>query len=60
MNKEEWIDKFQELLWEYHTCDWEEGNRFPKYQCHLALSYYEGNESVEEAFQRYLKDSEND
>lgn len=60
MNKEEWIDKFQELLWRYHTCDWDEGNRYPNHPWHLAVSYYESNESVEEAFQRYVKDYKDD
>lgn len=58
MHKEEWIDKFQELLWGYHTCDWEEGNKYPKHPWHIAVTYYANNTSVEEAFQLYLEVSE--
>ncbi len=67
--KSDWCDKFEELLWEHHTCDWEYANKNPDYPFQIAVAYfdwkYEGNQavrpaySVEEAFKRYLED-END
>lgn len=60
--KEMWIDKFQEYLWGYHTCDWKEGNSNPEYPYQLAVAYFNWldidvpAESVEEAFNRYLED----
>lgn len=58
--KEIWTDKFEELLWQYHTCDWDAGNRKPDYPFQLATAYFDwGNDglpesSVEDAFSRYL------
>lgn len=57
--KAEWIDKFEERLWGYHTCDWGAGNRNPDYPYQLAVAYFDWNGdepayTVEEAFQRYL------
>lgn len=62
--KEQWIDKFQELLWEHHTCDWELGNKYPKHPWHLAVSYYYYSrynndgapaDTVESVFTKYLE-----
>lgn len=59
--KEQWIDSFQEKLWQHHTCDWDAGNRNPDYPYQLACAYFDwGNdgEPVEkfyEAFKRYLE-----
>lgn len=33
--KEQWIDSFEERLWEHHTCDRDTGN--------LAASHMQGN-----------------
>lgn len=58
--KEQWLDKFQELLWEHHTRDWDAGNRYPNLPYQLAVAYFdwsidgEPEESVEHAFKRYL------
>lgn len=60
--KSEWIDKFEELLWEHHTCNWEEGNNNPDYPFQLAVAYFDWNtdgtapeRTVQEAFEDYLK-----
>lgn len=64
--KADWIDKFQELLWSHHTCDWEDSNKNPDYPFQLAVAYFDwsydawGNcttpeRSPEEAFAEYLK-----
>lgn len=56
-----WIDKFQELLWQHHTCGWEYGNKNPDYPFQLAVAYFDwGSEGVPEetvgkAFNRYLE-----
>lgn len=66
MYKRQWVEKFEELLWKHHTCDWEEGNKNPDYPLQLAVAYfdwaYDGTplETVEEAFERYLKTLEED
>lgn len=58
--KEQWIDRFQELLWEHYTYDWDAGNRNPDYPYQLAVAYFDWGDdgfpeySVEEAFNRYL------
>ena len=36
-----WLDKFQGLLWEHHTCDWKEGNSNPNYPFQLAVAYFD-------------------
>jgi hypothetical protein len=62
--KEQWIDSFEEHLWEHHTCDWDAGNRNPDYPFQLAVAYFNWGidglpeESVEEAFNRYLENQE--
>lgn len=59
--KAEWIDKFEERLWEHHTCDWNAGNRIPNYPFQLAVAYFDWGidgqpeETVDEAFTRYLE-----
>lgn len=59
--KADWIDKFQELLWEQHTFDWDEGNRNPDYPFQLAVAYFDWaddgapSETPEQAFVRYLE-----
>ena len=59
--KEQWVDDFQEKLWEYHTCDWAAGNRNPDYPYQLAVAYFDYDqqgqpmESVDSAFGRYLE-----
>lgn len=59
--KAEWIDKFEERLWEHHTCDWGAGNRIPNYPLQLAVAYFDWGidgqpeETVDEAFTRYLE-----
>lgn len=59
--KAQWIDKFEERLWEYHTCDWDLGNRIPNYPLQLAVAYFDwgidgqSEETVDEAFARYLE-----
>lgn len=59
--KEQWLDSFQEKLWEYHTCDWKAGNSYPDYPFQLAVAYFDWGddglpeESVNEAFKRYLE-----
>jgi hypothetical protein len=59
--KEAWYDKFLDLLWEHHTCDWEDGNKNPYYPFQLVVAYfdwvYDGvpEETPEEAFSRYLE-----
>lgn len=58
--KAEWIDAFEERLWEHHTCDWHAGNRNPNYPLQLAVAYFDWGidgqpeETVDEAFTRYL------
>lgn len=66
-SKEQWVDKFQELLWEYHTCEWLAGNRNPDYPFQLAVAYFNWDydtsggrkpmETVDAAFQRYVDGS---
>lgn len=66
--KAQWLDKFQELLWEHHTCDWIEGNRNPNYPFQLAVAYFDWGsddwdfpipeETAEQAFSRYLEAQE--
>lgn len=64
--KSEWISRFEELLWEYHTCNWKAGNSNPDYPFQLAVAYFDwdydawGNCTVpertpEEAFAEYVK-----
>lgn len=60
--KAKWIDKFEERLWEHHTCDWHAGNSKPDYPYQLAVAYFdwsydgtEPNRTVEEAFKDYLE-----
>ena len=59
--KEQWVDKFQELLWGHHTCDWDVGNRNPDYPWQLAVAYFNwANDNtpaatVEDAFNHYLE-----
>jgi len=59
--KAQWIDKFEERLWEHHTCDWDTGNRIPDYPLQLAVAYFDWGidgqpeETVDEAFTRYLE-----
>lgn len=59
--KEQWIDQFQDRLWGYHTCDWDDGNRKPDYPFQLAVAYFdwgednEPAETVDQAFSRYLE-----
>lgn len=60
--KAEWIYKFEERLWEHHTCDWDAGNSKPDYPFQLAVAYFdwncdgtEPNRTVEEAFKDYLE-----
>lgn len=59
--KAEWIDKFEELLWQHHTCDWGEGSRNPNYSFQLAVAYFDWaddgipEETPEQAFTRYLE-----
>lgn len=64
--KAQWVDNFEEKLWGHHTCDWDAGNRNPDYPYQLAVAYFnwaydehgkaiEPEESVEEAFERYLE-----
>lgn len=64
--KEQWYDEFMELLWEYHTCDWEYANSNPNYPFQLAVAYFDwesdGSGKIiqvvstpREAFQRYLE-----
>jgi hypothetical protein len=59
--KEEWIDQFEERLWEYHTCDWDLGNRIPDLSFQLAVAYFnwgsdsQPDETVDKAFERYLE-----
>lgn len=57
-----WIMQFEERLWEYHTCDWDAGNRNPDYPYQLAVAYFDWNTegtapeyTVAEAFERYLE-----
>lgn len=62
--KAQWIDKFEECLWEHHTRDWDAGNRNPDYSFQLAVAYFNwGNdglpdETVDKAFNRYLENQE--
>ncbi len=59
--KEQWYDKFQELLWKYHTCDWEYANKNPDYLYQLAVAYFDWGldgkpeETPEESFTRYVE-----
>lgn len=59
--KKAWLAGFEELLWEHHTCDWPAGNSNPNLAYQLAVAYFdwsidgEPEESVEDAFKRYLK-----
>ncbi|WP_373034092.1 hypothetical protein [Sulfurovum sp.] len=59
--KAEWINEFEELLWEHHTCDWPAGNRNPDYPFQLAVAYFDWagdglpEETIEKAFSRYLE-----
>lgn len=59
--KEQWIDKFQDLLWGYHSCDWDAGNKNPNLAFQLAVAYFNWasdntpEETVEHAFARYLE-----
>lgn len=59
--KSQWIDQFEEKLWEHHTCDWDAGNRIPDYSYQLATAYFDWGgggipaRTVEEAFSDYLE-----
>jgi hypothetical protein len=56
-----WIDEFEELLWGYHTRNWDLGNRNPYYPFQLAVAYFDWGldgqpeETAKEAFSRYLE-----
>ena len=69
--KGRWLDKFEELLWAYHTCDWKDGNSNSNYPFQLAVAYFDwdydawGNATVpertpEEAFAEYLRGCEDE
>jgi len=59
--KEQWIDKFEERLWEHHTRAWVEGNWFHDHPFQIAVAYFDWGidgqpeETVDEAFTRYLE-----
>lgn len=65
--KNQWYDTFMELLWEYHTCDWKEGNSIPNYPYQLAVAYFDWadwetatpEQTPQEAFERY-KEADNE
>lgn len=58
--RSDWYDKFEELLWEYHGCDWSLGKRIPEFSFRLAVAYFNWGingrpeETPEQAFTRYL------
>lgn len=60
--KEQWLEGFQELLWNYHTCDWDAGNKNPDYPYQLACAYFDWSDNgqplytIEEAFNRYSEE----
>lgn len=62
--KEQWIDSFMENLWEFHTCDWVQGNKYPNYPFQLAVAYFDWADidtpehTVEEAFKRYKENEQ--
>lgn len=69
--KGQWLHKFEELLWEYHTSDWKEGNNNPDYPFQLAVAYFDWEygadgyatipeRTPEEAFAKYLRGCEDD
>lgn len=61
--KEQWYDKFMDLLWGHHTCDWPYANSNPDYPYQLAVAYFDWYDwetqtperTPEEAFARYLE-----
>lgn len=59
--KADWLDKFQEKLWQHHACDWHKGNNKPDYPYQLATAYFDWavdgkpERTVEEAFSDYLE-----
>lgn len=59
--KGQWLERFQELLWQHHTYDWNVGNRNPDYPYQLATAYFDWGldgqpeKTVSEAFSKYLE-----
>ena len=59
--KAQWIEVFEEKLWEHHTCDWSAGNSIPDLAYQTATAFFDWNRdgteaerTVEEAFKDYL------